>query len=231
MIGKRIYDFELLNSTNEYIKNNINFLNDGDIVLAKEQTSGKGRFGNKWQSPAGNLYFSFILKTKIDRSDVFKIHMRTSVTIINLLKKYKIEARIKYPNDILVNNKKIAGILIESLGYDKIENLIIGIGININQIDFIELKNKATSIKIINKINTDTREVLNEFINMYNSQYLEPDLYEEYRKNLTFLKKTVKSNGKIYQILDIDIKGNILVDTENGPKYLNYTEITMHDSY
>ncbi len=231
MIGKNIYDFELLDSTNIYIKENIKVLEDGDIVLAKKQAKGKGRFGNKWQSPVGNLYFSFLLKAEFDRSNLFKLHMRTSVAIINLLKKYKIESKIKYPNDILVNKKKIAGILIETLGYDKITELIIGIGININQIKFNELQNKATSIKLINKMNLDPIEVLNDFISAYNKEYFEHDLYETYRNNLIFLKKTIKFNDNIYQILDIDIKGNVLVDTESGPKYLNYTEISMNDSY
>ena len=76
MIGKTILKFDQLNSTNDYIKKNIVDLDDGTIVVAKQQTKGKGRHGNVWYSPEGNLYFSILVKKNVSRENLFLWTMR-----------------------------------------------------------------------------------------------------------------------------------------------------------
>ncbi|MDT8336407.1 MAG: biotin--[acetyl-CoA-carboxylase] ligase, partial [Candidatus Izemoplasmatales bacterium] len=136
MIGNKIISFDIIDSTNDYIKKHLESLSHGAIVTASQQSKGRGRLNNTWQSPLGNLYFSFILKQNTKQEDLFSLQIKVSLALIKLLEVYNVTSKIKYPNDVLVNNKKIAGILIETSGYTNIESIIIGIGLNLNQIDF-----------------------------------------------------------------------------------------------
>ena len=149
IIGKSILKFDILDSTNNYLKERTNDLTDGTICYALEQSKGRGRRENSWISPKGNLYFSFLKKHQISRDEVFFETIKTSVAICKLLENYQINATIKYPNDILVNNKKIAGILIETAGIKLIDSLVIGVGLNVNQLDFKNLNKKAISINML----------------------------------------------------------------------------------
>jgi BirA family biotin operon repressor/biotin-[acetyl-CoA-carboxylase] ligase len=122
------------NSTNEFcinlIKNNIS--TDG-IVSAEIQTNGRGRYGNKWISKKGNIFLSFYKKIKLQR-DIIKYQYKVLKIVKNFLIKKGIKEQniqIKDPNDILINNKKICGILVESYKNNKSLFVIAGIGLNL----------------------------------------------------------------------------------------------------
>jgi BirA family transcriptional regulator, biotin operon repressor / biotin---[acetyl-CoA-carboxylase] ligase len=100
----------------------------GTIVAAAHQSAGRGKHGAKWQSKEGGLWFSFVINRKINKPYMYVI--LSSVAVTDILKKYGINSFIKWPNDIVVNNKKICGILIENNTYHK--KLVTGIGINVN---------------------------------------------------------------------------------------------------
>ena len=121
---ENIIILEEVTSTNEYLKQYYKQLPDQVVVLAKSQSQGKGRLSRTWESEVGNLYMS-ILKKGIKRETVFHELMNISVSVVELLKEYNINAYIKYPNDIVVGTKKVCGILIESMGYKVLEYLII----------------------------------------------------------------------------------------------------------
>ena len=135
---KNVIILEEVTSTNEYLKQYYTQLPDQTVVIAKKQLQGKGRLSRTWKSDLGNLYMS-ILKKGISRDSVFMELMNVSVSVVELLKQQGIDAYIKYPNDIIVGRKKICGILIESMGFQILDYLVIGIGINVNQKDFQEL--------------------------------------------------------------------------------------------
>ncbi len=128
-------------------KSNISYCNT--VIHADFQTSGKGAYKNTWESnKAENLLFSIIICPEISAENQFLISKITSLSLIEYLKSHGIQAKIKWPNDILVNQKKIAGILIENsiLGHN-ISTSTIGIGLNINQLQFsIELKAISLSL-------------------------------------------------------------------------------------
>jgi BirA family biotin operon repressor/biotin-[acetyl-CoA-carboxylase] ligase len=138
IIGSKLFFFENLTSTNtrafKLLKNG--FVTEGAIIYTNYQSAGRGQKGNRWESEDGkNLLISIVLlPERIDPSDQFLISMTISLGICDFLKRYIPVCSIKWPNDIYVNNDKIAGILIENtiLG-DKIETSIAGIGLNINQ--------------------------------------------------------------------------------------------------
>lgn len=137
-IGKNTLKLDLTGSTNEYCKKLLKEgrINEGTVILADHQNKGKGQSGSSWESEKGkNLTFSIILFPRfLSVQNQFYIAMSVSTGIIDFLNFMSVDSEIKWPNDIYVNNKKIAGILIEnSVMKDKIINSIIGVGININQ--------------------------------------------------------------------------------------------------
>jgi len=231
MIGSKIYCFDKIDSTNEYIKKHLSELNNGDIVFAQEQTNGRGRHGNIWISPIGNLYFSFYLKEELLHNQLFYYLMKSSIAVINTLKKYNIDAKIKYPNDIIIDRKKIAGILIESNGYQKIEYLIIGIGININETIFRDLKYNAISFKNLLEKEVDPKDVLNLFIQSYNELNEDSRIYELYMKNLNLYQKRVKYMDKIYEVHHILKNGKILLKNNKNTVLVDYNKLSFSEIY
>ncbi|MFN5026645.1 MAG: biotin--[acetyl-CoA-carboxylase] ligase, partial [Candidatus Fonsibacter sp.] len=125
-----IFNFTKIESTNDFARTLIteHKISKG-IVTADEQTKGRGRYGNQWSSPKGNLYFTIFFP--ILRFNLKKIQFLVQLQIRNILKKYRIKnLSLKWPNDLYINNKKVCGILQESIVFKKFF-LIIGIGINI----------------------------------------------------------------------------------------------------
>ena len=134
-IGKRAYYFDSIDSTQNFaIKIASNPNEDGAIVIAEKQTGGKGRLGRKWLSPKGGLWFSIILHPKFELDDATVFPLAVSLALTLAIKKtLGIITELKWPNDVLLDGKKVAGILTDTtIESNKIENLVLGIGINFN---------------------------------------------------------------------------------------------------
>lgn len=233
MLGKNINLFKELDSTNSFVKLNVSNIEDGTIIVAEKQTKGRGLRDNIWESSFGNLYFSFVLKNDIFRVDLFKYIVQSSVAIIRTLKHFGIDGEIKYPNDCLVNSKKISGILIESMGSKTLEYIIVGIGLNVNQVEFNELKEKATSMKLSLKRDFNTIEVLNEFVINYN-EILDSNyerVFHEYLEKSVVIKKRISYEGKEYIISDIEKSGTIIIRNEFTHKRVAFSEISLKELY
>ncbi len=148
---------------------------EGTIVVADEQVAGKGRLGREWFSPIGTgIWMSMILKPKIPPQQAPQLTLLTAVAVIRGIKAATgIQCDIKWPNDILLNGKKLVGILTEmQADPDQIHSVIIGTGINVNETDFPEeIKEIATSLKIekdeeINRA-TVIKRILEHFEELY----------------------------------------------------------------
>ena len=149
VINKLIF-FEELPSTQIYAKENSKNIKKGTIILANNQTRGIGTKYRKWYSKENeNLTFTIVLKPneKINKFEYLTIRL-AEIIIHTINNFYSIRADIKVPNDIIINNRKVCGILTETeVKGENVENLFIGIGLNVNQKDFdIEIKNIATSL-------------------------------------------------------------------------------------
>ncbi len=231
VIGKSLKKLGIVDSTNNYIKKHYETLNDGTIVFASQQTAGRGRSNHLWMSEEGNLYFSFIIKKEVLRNKIFNYTILTSMAVINLLKSLNIEAKIKYPNDILINDKKICGILIESFGSKEIEYVVVGVGININQLDFKELSAYAISLRQITNKDYKINETLNNFIKEYN--LLEKSTYskvvKEYVNYSMIIGKKIKIEGNLYEIKGITEAGEIVVKNKNEQKRLILNSINIKE--
>lgn len=178
LIGKDILYFTDIESTNNFAKLIAQEADEGTIVIAETQKKGRGRLGRNWQSPKGTINISIILKPNISLDNAARITLITGLAVTNVIRSYGLDARIKWPNDILINNKKICGILTEvNAEMEKIQFVIIGIGINAN-VDLNDfpagIKEKATSLK----------DELNESINRVN--FVQKLLYEFEQQYIKF---------------------------------------------
>lgn len=155
-IPNNIIVFEELTSTNDYLKellSKVKPLAPYTVIMAKNQTAGKGQRGNQWNSNANqNLTASFLISPeKLEISNQFSLTVLASLAVYDTLKTFCTQdIAIKWPNDILINNKKVAGILIENkISGNQIKHSVVGIGINVYQQDFpLEIKHKTTSLSL-----------------------------------------------------------------------------------
>lgn len=140
-----------IDSTNEYAKRIAKDVNENVLILANNQTNGRGTHGRNWYSYEGqNILMSFLIKNINDYKSIDGITVEIGKIIHEILSsKFDLNFEIKLPNDILCNGKKICGILCESsIINDKVNYIIIGIGLNVNQTNFNEeIKDIATSLK------------------------------------------------------------------------------------
>lgn len=149
LIGKEIIVLESVGSTNDYIKENAQKLMDGTVVTTREQTKGKGRLGRIWKNKKDDdISFSFLLRPELSPMEVSAITPLCGLAVAKGLNRYfDFDAKIKWPNDIIVGNKKICGMLTEmSCEFDRLEYLVVGIGVNVMSKAFPEeIAHKATS--------------------------------------------------------------------------------------
>ncbi|MDH3656712.1 MAG: biotin--[acetyl-CoA-carboxylase] ligase [Nitrosopumilus sp.] len=135
MIGHQVYYFDSLDSTqNQALKMADNPSNNGAVIVAAQQTGGRGRSGRKWISPKGGIWFSVILQPKFDISITTLFPIASALALSNAIEKtFKISPELKWPNDLTIKGKKIAGMLVDvSLESNRIENMVLGVGINFN---------------------------------------------------------------------------------------------------
>jgi len=173
---RNIIHFDSLDSTSVYSHQHLEELNDFDVVSADVQSRGHGQFERFWFSSdknGGNIYISIILKPD-NITHLNELTRYVALRAAETLREYSLEPKFKYPNDILINGKKIAGFLAESefLG-EKCKGVIVGCGINLN-LDEDDVKNidiPATSIFLETgkKINKD--EFLNNFLENFENNY------------------------------------------------------------
>ena len=133
VIGKQAYYFDSIDSTqNQALKMAQDVVNDGTVIVAAEQTGGKGRDGRKWISPKGGIWISIILYPKFDISITTLFPIASSLALaIAIEKVFSIKPELKWPNDLTIKGKKVAGMLVDvALESNKIENLVLGVGIN-----------------------------------------------------------------------------------------------------
>jgi BirA family biotin operon repressor/biotin-[acetyl-CoA-carboxylase] ligase len=187
-IAKEIIILKTVDSTNNYsfIFSKEAFHRDGNdakdklngiVIVSEEQSCGRGRFDRKWFSPKGGLWFSIILNPSIPLNTLKNITIIAAAAIANvLIRKYKINVKIKWPNDIYFRQKKLAGILIESENINGEIILVIGIGINVNNAFYRNPDENllgAISISDILSCKVDMSIFLAELLNSFEKSYID----------------------------------------------------------
>ena len=238
-IGKKAYYLPTCHSTNDMAS--VLIANkkpvDGTVIYTDRQTAGKGQRGNRWESEAKkNLTFSVLLKVDfIDPSENFFLTLITSLAIHDLLTEYLREGlKIKWPNDIVFLNQKIAGILIENyIKQNILEWSVLGIGININQKQF-SIPTATSLFQLCNQ-EFDLKEMLELLLQYLERRYfqLKRQKYDELKNNYlerlywkdeihVFRSDQQYFNGRI---LGVNDSGKLKVETEDGISLYNFKEI------
>ena len=229
IIGKKIFQFETIDSTNDYAKKIALEELDGTLIISEEQTKGRGRVGRQWYSKSGEgIWMSIILKPDMIPQKAPFITLIAGASIVKALNKLGVKTFIKWPNDIIINNKKVAGILTElSAEVDKINYIVLGIGINTKTIKFSqEISEIATSLYregyIISRVDI-VRAILEEFEKLY-LQYINKNSRKEIlsicRRYSSIIGKDVylikEEEKELVRCLDMNEYGNLIVRTENN---------------
>lgn len=233
-VGCEIVFLEKVDSTNLYAKRiaEKGFC-DGTVILADEQLKGKGRLGRTWVSPKDKgIWMSIMLKPNISPSQAAKVTLLTACAVNSaIMQTCGLEAKIKWPNDIVYNGKKLCGILTEmSAELDEINYLIIGIGINVNldKADFSEeLCSTATSIKIEKGINVSRKSLVKDILSYFETYYKVflktgsiSQFLTEYREKSAVIGREVSVISSKAQlkgkVLDISDEGQLLIQLEDG---------------
>ncbi|MBL7790443.1 MAG: biotin--[acetyl-CoA-carboxylase] ligase [Chitinophagales bacterium] len=192
--------FNEIDSTSDYLK--VNKINHPLMVVADYQTKGRGQYGRVWDSESGkNLTFSFqFFPEKLEIDHGFKISQMIALVLVEVLNEiiFPNRAYIKWPNDIIINDKKVAGILIETtIEKDKIEKVIVGIGININQKKKSKVLPYANSLaNLFPEINWDRIDLLNMLI-----KRLELNIRKNFQGD--FQSSYNQQLYKIYEVISI----------------------------
>jgi len=240
---KTIKQFKLLPSTNDFASKwcqSSELPPEGSVIIADNQTKGKGQTGNTWQSQDElNLTFSMVYyPTFLKLDQLFALNMITSLAVRDSLKHLPLlNLHVKWPNDILINHQKVAGILIRnSLAGKNLASSIIGIGLNVNQTIFPKEIPNATSLHLATGQTIDKAEILNRIIQNFEESYIAlqagqyskikekylEQLYLKGQKNIFFRKDGSSFQGRI---VDIQDTGHLLVDIQGKIEAFDFQTI------
>lgn len=231
-LGKKIYHYNQIDSTNKEAKKiAANGEKEGSIVISEEQLAGRGRLGRTWVSPfKTGIWMSVILRPQIAPTDAAKITLIGGLAVCKGIEKITaLSPKIKWPNDIVINQKKICGILTEmSAEMEKVNYIVLGIGINVNNNCFPEdISNMASSLSIEGKKEYNRKELVNEILiklekyyEVFINKHSIEDLLEEYKSYCLTLGKEVKiihKNEEFFgKAVDLSEEGELIVEKENG---------------
>ncbi len=229
-----LHIYEEIDSTNDEAKR-IESIKDFHIFIAEKQTKGRGRLGKKWSSPnSGNIYMTIC--TNKNTSQISPISLISGlvckIAIDKLIKEPSI--MLKWPNDILFNEKKIGGILVETEINKKDIKTIIGIGINL----IIEKEESWWGDLSIFSLETKRNELINqilkEFLNIFDNSY--DNWLDDWKKSCIHMNKEIEIyDGENLQkkaiFKDIDTKGNAIIESKEGKEIIANGQISIKGVY
>ena len=228
MLGQEAYYFDSIDSTqSQALKMANESKNNGTIVIAEKQTGGRGRSGRKWISPKGGIWFSIILHPKFDISNTTLFPIAASLALSNAIEKTcSVSTELKWPNDLTIVGKKLAGMLVDaSFESNKIENLILGVGINfdVNTKEIEKILKKTPNYYGVSSLNEQKNKCKPiELIQSFLSEL--EQVYEELNSNQTnkIISKWTKKSSTIGKKIEIDTNDGkvtgeaIKIDNDGG---------------
>ena len=230
-VGRTVLHFDAVESTNETAKELLESdVEEGLVVWADRQVSGRGRHGRAWASPLGGLYASCILRPK--EAHAWLLGLLVGMPVVKALRHFGVFAGLKYPNDAVYQNRKIAGILSEGVYRHDVYHVILGIGVNTN-VDLEKLpadvQPRATTLKREVNLFVANEEFLDYLLNQVDDLYSRyrntriEFLLKDYRGQCTTIGKRVsvtmgkeKLTGKAY---DIGPNGALVIIDDLGAKH------------
>lgn len=231
VIGGNVTVLPSVTSTNLHAKEMQDQLSHGDVILSEEQTKGKGRMGKPWSSPRGDgLWVTVFLKPSFAMEKAAFITQLAAAAMWQAVYKHTdIRAEIKWPNDLLINGKKICGILTELSGeINQIEYMLVGIGLNVNTVDFPDdLKETATSLYLETETPRDRTKLLVDFLQSFEAFYTDMEKEDASQQALQIIRQHSSVLGKSIRVIrgshqvnatgiQILENGNLEIEQENG---------------
>ena len=246
-VGKRVYYFEEIDSTQNFAEQiALDEKENGTIVVAEKQTAGKGRLDRKWTSPKGGIWFSLIIHPKFDVSTSTLVPIAGAVALAKAIKNtLNIDVSVKWPNDITLNGKKVAGMLVDaSFQANNIDYLILGIGINFD-IDAKKIEkrlSKSANFYGVNSLrkmddSTPPKILLREFLVQFEKILMQLNkgekakIVKEWTKKADKIGKKISintSDGKISGVAQgIDNDGALKLKTSKGIKKIFVGDVVL----
>lgn len=230
--GRKINYFSKVDSTNNKAKELVFAgASEGLLVVAEEQVGGRGRLGRSWFSPSGGIWFSLVLRPQIAPGEILKITLMAGIAGVEAIKEtIGLEPRIKWPNDLLIKGKKLAGILTEmETEADRIHSVILGMGINANIAwrDFpSHLKETATSMQVQLGKNVDRCRILRAILAKLETgcEQLRSGGFSSIRNSWMEHSDTLGSQVKVETVngaikgkaVDISSEGALILELDSG---------------
>lgn len=242
IVGKKFFLFDTIDSTNTCAKALAEAgTEEGFVVVTEYQTSGKGRLGRSWKAdPEKNLLFSVLLRPKVRKESSGLLTFYAAMAVaraVESLTGSKVEC--KWPNDLLINGKKICGILIENaLENEHIEYSVVGIGLNVNQKSFAkEIGHKATSIANELNVELDRTKLLKTILVEIDKLYVQVKeekyhlILKEWNDRCSMYGKMVSvQQGKITWsgiAKELSPDGGLVIETQNGLHTVHAGDVTL----
>ncbi len=240
--GCKIYTFDTIDSTNNCARALAGcWADEGTVVIAEQQTAGRGRLGRPWvANPNENLTFSIILRPTIPADSINLLPLAVAVAVAGAVEKLTgLKPECKWPNDLILDNKKAAGILLEgSFKQNTVEWIVIGIGVNVNQTLFPgELESKATSLKLVAGRDIDRislfHTILEQFERTYHTgsksgfQSILPDWIARTRmidRNISVLEHGTLLSGTVK---GVSRDGGLILRSDGGERTLFAGDVTI----
>ena len=230
VIGKDIKYFTETESTNIIAREIADSGDEGTVVVAESQTGGRGRMGKKWISPEGGIWLSIILKPRIQPLYASRITLMAGVSVAKTIAGLGLPARIKWPNDVLINGKKVCGILTEiGAEVDMVDYIVVGIGIdaNVDTESFPEeFRETSTSLKKELGKDVNRAEFVQGLLLEFEVLYLKfqkegfSSILHEWR-NLSatigeWVKITTQTRTIYGEAIGVDNEGALILETGEG---------------
>ena len=231
-IAKEILCFRKVFSTNSIAKFLANHdAEEGTVLISEIQTNARGRLGKKWEAPEGGIWMSLILRPQVPPARIGLITLATGVAIAKSIRSLGVDARIKWPNDVLIHGKKISGVLTEvNATFNEIDWIVVGIGIdsNLKLEDFSEdIRIGTTTLTEELPTKVDENELIAIFLNEFEKVYqlykdgeIE-DILKDWRDLADTIGKYVnitQTGGKITQgyVVGINNEGSLIIERQDG---------------
>ncbi len=238
-IGRQFVYIQQVDSTNTYLLNNKDLKIHGTVVLAEEQTKGRGRMNRDWQSqPEQNLTFSILLR-KVDGKKINIVNLGASLIVAQAIENlYQLNTSLKWPNDVLIDNKKTAGILLESVSKaNELDRVVVGIGINVNQTNFAgKYLIEPTSVRKEFKSRVSREKLLSEVLNLFEETLYKIDekpeeVLEDWKERCKMIGGKIKVEStketKYGNFEDIDNEGFLLLKINDRVERIHFGDVSL----
>ncbi len=226
-IGRHIIHKMRIDSTQDLAIKYANKYEEGTVIIAEEQAKGRGRVGREWYSPKGGIWFSIILKPSIELTRITLLPLAVGLAIIDALATLNLTPKLKWPNDVMLDCKKVAGILLDmSSEMDRVNYVVVGVGINANMnIEEIKVYGDVTTLRHVIGHDIDRIQFMRMLLRCIEERYLEfidnpSKIIDDYKARCITLNTRVRVKYLDEEFdgdaINIDDDGSLIVMLDNN---------------